>query len=47
MRLHTPDSSRYFYTEGYEDRQKNGEPQRQLSKEFVREWLMQKWIPGQ
>jgi phosphoribosylaminoimidazole-succinocarboxamide synthase len=38
--IHTPDSSRYFYLEGYEDRQSKGEPQRQLSKEFVREWLM-------
>lgn len=38
--IHTPDSSRYFYLEGYEDRQMKGEPQRQLSKEFVREWLI-------
>jgi phosphoribosylaminoimidazole-succinocarboxamide synthase len=38
--IHTPDSSRYFYTEGYAERQKSGEKQRQLSKEFVREWLM-------
>lgn len=38
--IHTPDSSRYFYREGYEDRQKNKEPQKQLSKEFVREWLI-------
>ncbi len=38
--IHTPDSSRYFYTEGYAERQKKGEKQRQLSKEFVREWLM-------
>jgi phosphoribosylaminoimidazole-succinocarboxamide synthase len=38
--IHTPDSSRYFYTEGYAERQRNGEKQRQLSKEFVREWLM-------
>jgi phosphoribosylaminoimidazole-succinocarboxamide synthase len=38
--IHTPDSSRYFYTEGYAERQKAGEKQRQLSKEFVREWLM-------
>jgi phosphoribosylaminoimidazole-succinocarboxamide synthase len=36
----TPDSSRYFYTEGYEDRQKKGEAQKQLSKEFVRQWLI-------
>jgi phosphoribosylaminoimidazole-succinocarboxamide synthase len=38
--IHTPDSSRYFYAEGYEERQKKGEPQKQLSKEFLREWLM-------
>lgn len=38
--IHTPDSSRYFYAEGYEERQSKGERQRQLSKEFVREWLM-------
>ena len=38
--IHTPDSSRYFYLEGYEERQAKGEPQKQLSKEFVREWLM-------
>lgn len=38
--IHTPDSSRYFYAEGYESRQQNGEPQKQLSKEFVREWLI-------
>ena len=38
--IHTPDSSRYFYSEGYEERFLNGEPQKQLSKEFVREWLM-------
>ncbi len=38
--IHTPDSSRYFYKEGYEQRLANSEPQRQLSKEFVREWLM-------
>lgn len=38
--IHTPDSSRYFYLEGYEARQRNGEPQKQLSKEFVREWLI-------
>lgn len=38
--IHTPDSSRYFYAEGYEERLRAGEPQRQLSKEFVREWLM-------
>lgn len=38
--IHTPDSSRYFYLDGYEERQKKGEQQKQLSKEFVREWLM-------
>lgn len=38
--IHTPDSSRYFYADGYEQRQKKGEPQKQLSKEFLREWLM-------
>ncbi|HNR86089.1 MAG TPA: phosphoribosylaminoimidazolesuccinocarboxamide synthase [Taishania sp.] len=38
--IHTPDSSRYFYADGYEERQAKGEPQKQLSKEFVREWLM-------
>jgi phosphoribosylaminoimidazole-succinocarboxamide synthase len=38
--IHTPDSSRYFYTEGYAERQTKGEKQRQLSKEFVREWLI-------
>ena len=38
--IHTPDSSRYFYAEGYEARQQAGEAQKQLSKEFVREWLM-------
>jgi phosphoribosylaminoimidazole-succinocarboxamide synthase len=48
--IHTPDSSRYFYFEGYEERFIKGEPQRQLSKEFVREWLMEcgfKGEPGQ
>ncbi|MFO7977287.1 MAG: phosphoribosylaminoimidazolesuccinocarboxamide synthase [Bacteroidales bacterium] len=45
--IHTPDSSRYFYQEGYEERQKNGEPQKQLSKEFVREWLMEQGFSGQ
>ena len=39
--VHTPDSSRYFYLEGYEERFLNGEPQRQLSKEFVRQWLIE------
>ncbi len=44
--IHTPDSSRYFYSEGYEERFKKGEPQRQLSKEFVREWLMANGFQG-
>ena len=44
--IHTPDSSRYFYAEGYEQRQANGEKQRQLSKEFVREWLMENGFQG-
>jgi phosphoribosylaminoimidazole-succinocarboxamide synthase len=44
--IHTPDSSRYFYLDGYEDRQKNGEAQKQLSKEFVREWLMENGFQG-
>ena len=44
--IHTPDSSRYFYTEGYAERQKQGEKQRQLSKEFVREWLMANGFQG-
>lgn len=44
--IHTPDSSRYFYAEGYEDRFANGEQQRQLSKEFVREWLMESGFQG-
>lgn len=38
--IHTPDSSRYFYAEGFDERQTNGEKQKQLSKEFVREWLI-------
>ena len=38
--VHTPDSSRYFYADGFEERQKTGERQKQLSKEFVREWLI-------
>ncbi|MBS1584483.1 MAG: phosphoribosylaminoimidazolesuccinocarboxamide synthase [Bacteroidetes bacterium] len=45
--IHTPDSSRYFYLDGYEERQKKGEPQKQLSKEFVREWLMENGFQGQ
>ncbi|WP_289299465.1 phosphoribosylaminoimidazolesuccinocarboxamide synthase [Duncaniella muris] len=44
--IHTPDSSRYFYAEGYEERLAKGEPQRQLSKEFVREWLMDHGFMG-
>lgn len=44
--IHTPDSSRYFYEEGYEDRQFNNEKQKQLSKEFVREWLMENGFQG-
>ncbi|WP_119080828.1 phosphoribosylaminoimidazolesuccinocarboxamide synthase [Chitinophaga alhagiae] len=44
--IHTPDSSRYFYAEGYEAKQKAGEPQKQLSKEFVREWLMENGFQG-
>ncbi len=45
--IHTPDSSRYFYSEGYEERLAKGEKQRQLSKEFVREWLMDNGFSGQ
>lgn len=44
--IHTPDSSRYFYREGYEEHFSKGEPQRQLSKEFVREWLMENGFQG-
>lgn len=44
--IHTPDSSRYFYAEGYEEKQRKGEKQRQLSKEFVREWLMENGFQG-
>ena len=44
--IHTPDSSRYFYLEGYEERQAKGEPQRQLSKEFVRQWLIEQGFQG-
>ena len=44
--VHTPDSSRYFYAEGYEERQASGERQKQLSKEFVREWLMANGFQG-
>lgn len=45
--IHTPDSSRYFYAEGYEERFAKGEPQRQLSKEFVRQWLIEHGFMGQ
>jgi len=45
--IHTPDSSRYFYSEGYAERQVNGEEQKQLSKEFVRRWLIQNGFQGQ
>ena len=44
--IHTPDSSRYFYLEGYAKRQQAGLPQKQLSKEFVREWLMEQGFQG-
>ncbi|MET4080158.1 phosphoribosylaminoimidazole-succinocarboxamide synthase [Pedobacter sp. UYP30] len=44
--IHTPDSSRYFYTEGYEERQRIDEPQKQLSKEFVRKWLIENNFQG-
>lgn len=44
--IHTPDSSRYFYKDGYEERQQKGERQKQLSKEFVREWLMANGFQG-
>ncbi|TRX52441.1 phosphoribosylaminoimidazolesuccinocarboxamide synthase [Fulvivirga sp. M361] len=44
--IHTPDSSRYFYAEGYEKRQKNDQPQKQLSKEFVRQWLISNGFQG-
>ena len=44
--IHTPDSSRYFYAEGYEERQSKGEKQKQLSKEFVREWLIENNFMG-
>ena len=44
--IHTPDSSRYFYEEGYEKRQKQGLPQKQLSKEFVRQWLISNGFNG-
>jgi phosphoribosylaminoimidazole-succinocarboxamide synthase len=44
--VHTPDSSRYFYQEGYAERQAKGEPQKQLSKEFVRQWLIENNFQG-
>jgi phosphoribosylaminoimidazole-succinocarboxamide synthase len=44
--IHTPDSSRYFYSEGYQERQDKGEEQKQLSKEFVRRWLIQNGFQG-
>lgn len=44
--IHTPDSSRYFYAEGYQERQDKGEPQKQLSKEFVRRWLIENGFQG-
>ncbi len=44
--IHTPDSSRYFYAEGFEERQRNGKRQKQLSKEFVREWLIENNFMG-
>jgi len=44
--IHTPDSSRYFYTEGYQERLERGEEQKQLSKEFVRQWLMEQGFQG-
>src|SRR5690554_5627149 len=44
--IHTPDSSRYFYEEGYEERQQKGEAQKQLSKEFVRQWLISNGFQG-
>jgi len=45
--VHTPDSSRYFYADGYQERFEKGEPQRQLSKEFVREWLIEQGFQGE
>jgi len=44
--IHTPDSSRYFYSDGYQERFENGEEQKQLSKEFVRKWLMENGFQG-
>jgi len=45
--IHTPDSSRYFYKNGYHERQEKGGPQKQLSKEFVRKWLLDNGFSGQ
>ena len=44
--IHTPDSSRYFYSNGYKERQKNNQPQKQLSKEFLRQWLISNNFQG-
>ena len=44
--IHTPDSSRYFYSDGYQERQEEDEPQKQLSKEFVRKWLIENGFQG-
>ena len=44
--IHTPDSSRYFYQDGYDERQAKGENQKQLSKEFVRQWLIENGFQG-
>ena len=44
--IHTPDSSRYFYSDGYQERQDKNQPQEQLSKEFVRKWLIEKGFQG-
>jgi phosphoribosylaminoimidazole-succinocarboxamide synthase len=44
--IHTPDSSRYFYSEGYQERQSRSEEQKQLSKEFVRQWLIERNFQG-
>ena len=44
--IHTPDTSRYFYSEGYEERFQKGEDQKQLSKEFVRKWLIENGFQG-
>ena len=44
--IHTPDSSRYFYADGYQERQATGDSQKQLSKEFVRQWLIENGFQG-